>query len=164
MKMLMITDILQGPIKPSAKPHSVCLHPCPQAQQGPLPSVPAWQRPPITAGRGPQLHALHPWDSIPSPLPAPKSLKDEAPRAAKQPQYSLPIPPSSSSQTLPPLFHLLHGHDVSRSLSFYPLPYRSQLSRPWICFSPLPSVPVPLHHYPTWSPQIPSLRHLKSPL
>ena len=120
MKMLMITDILQGPIKPSAKPHSVCLRPCPQAQQGPLPSVPAWQRPPITAGRGPQLHALHPWDSIPSPLPAPKSLKDEAPRAAKQPQYSLPIPPSSSSQTLHPLFHLLHGHDVSRSLSFYP--------------------------------------------
>ena len=97
MKMLMITDILQGPIKPSAKPHSVCLCPCPQAQQGPLPSVPAWQRPPISAGRGPQLHALHPWDSIPSPLPAPKSLKDEAPRAAKQPQLS----PNFSFQFLP---------------------------------------------------------------
>ena len=93
----MITDILQGPIKPSAKPHSVCLCPCPQAQQGPLPSVPAWQRPPISAGRGPQLHALHLWDSIPSPLPAPKSLKDEAPRAAKQPQLS----PNSSFQFLP---------------------------------------------------------------
>ena len=99
MKMLMITNILQGPIKPSAKPHSVCLCPCPQAQQGPLPSVPAWQRPPISAGRGPQLHALHPWDSIPSPLPAPKSLKDEAPRAAKQPQY----PPSALSQFLLPV-------------------------------------------------------------
>ena len=119
------------------------------------------------------------WEGSPAPCPAPVGLYPLSTACSKIPKgrsspccqaapvpslCSLPVPPSSSSQTLPPLFHLLHGHDVSRSLSFYPLPYRSQLSRTWICFSPLPSVPVPLHHYPTWSPQIPSLRHLKSPL
>ena len=115
----------------------------------------------------PAPHVLHPWIS-PSPLCCllqnPEGRSSPCCQAAPVPSLcSLPIPPSSSCQTLHPLFPL-HTHDVSRSLSCYPLPYRSQLPLTWICFSPPPSVPVPLRHHPTWSPQIPSLRHLKSPL
>ena len=82
----------------------MCLCPCPQAQQEPLTSVPAWQRPPLSAGRGPQLHALHPTSCTHGSLhllcaASSKILKDGAPHAAKQPQY----PPSALSQFLPPV-------------------------------------------------------------
>ena len=75
------------------------------------------------------------WEGSPAPCPAPVGLYPLSTACSKIPKgrsspccqaapvpslCSLPIPPSSSSQTLHPLFHLLHGHDVSRSLSFYP--------------------------------------------
>lgn len=110
----------------------------------------------------PVPYALHPWASSSLCIISSRSLKDGASHAAKQPQYPLPVLSQfpNPSPFVPP-------SPWPRCLQvalLLPLPYRSQLSRTWICFSPLPSVPVPLHHYPTWSPQIPSLRHLKSPL
>lgn len=75
------------------------------------------------------------WEGSPAPCPAPVGLYPLSTACSKIPKgrsspccqaapvpslCSLPVPPSSSSQTLHPLFHLLHGHDVSRSLSFYP--------------------------------------------
>ena len=115
------------------------------------------------------------WEGSPAPCPAPVGLyplstacsKILKGRSSPCCQAAPVLSPNSSFQFLLNPSPFVPPSPWPRCLQvalLLPLPYRSQLSRTWICFSPLPSVPVPLHHYPTCSPQIPSLRHLKSPL
>ena len=67
------------------------------------------------------------WEGSPAPCPAPMGLYPLSTACSKILKglsslccQAAPVLSPNSSQTLHPLFHLLHGHDVSRSLSFYP--------------------------------------------